>query len=145
MKSLLPPLVLIVFLPMRIAVPGIDVLCKALAPLHRRGVGEPKLLLGGVGSVRAYTADEDWFPRAVLAAASPLCAMSTLFMLHLDCLPDCRLRCVGGTIPPCVWIRHSPCNPNPLLIVNELVREPSKELKADRRPVACINNLLEKR
>ncbi len=44
---------------MRIAVPGIDVLCKALAPLHRRRVAEPELLLGGVGGVRAHAADKD--------------------------------------------------------------------------------------
>ena len=43
LKSLLPPLILIAHLPVRIAVPGVDVLCKALAPLHRRRVAEPEL------------------------------------------------------------------------------------------------------
>ena len=71
--------------------------------------------------------------------------MSTLFMLHLECLPDCRLRCVGGTIPPRVWIRRSPRNPNPLLIVDELVREPSKKLEAACCPVVCMDNLLLKK
>ncbi len=66
-------------------------------------------------------------------------------MLHLDCLPDCRLRCVGGTIPPRVYIRRGLRNPNPLLIVDELVREPSKELEAAPCPVVCADDLLEKK
>ncbi len=71
--------------------------------------------------------------------------MSTFFMLHLDCLPDCRLRCIGGTIPPRVCIRRSPRNPNPRLIVDQLILEPSKELKAAPRPVVCTDDLLEKK
>ena len=49
-------------------------------------------------------------------------------MLHLNCLLDFRLRCVDGTIPPRVWIRRSPRNLNPLLIVDELIHKSSKEL-----------------
>ena len=55
----LPPPILIVPLPVRFAVLEVDMLSEALAPLHRRGVAEPELLLGGVGGVRAHAADED--------------------------------------------------------------------------------------
>ena len=140
----LPP-VLIVSLPVCFAVLGVDMLSKALAPLHRRGVAEPELLLVGVGGVRTHAADKDRFPHAALAAASPLCAMSTLFMLHLECFPDCRLLCVGSTIPLRVWIRRSPRNPNPLLIVDKLVCKSSKELNAAPCPVVCADDLLEKK
>jgi hypothetical protein len=54
----LHPLVLIVLMCLGDMCLG-DVLGKALAPLHRRGVAEPGLLLGGVCGMHALIADID--------------------------------------------------------------------------------------
>jgi hypothetical protein len=54
-----PPLVLITPTPVHLTVLGVDVLGKALAPLHCSGVAEPELLLIWVSGVYAHAADED--------------------------------------------------------------------------------------
>jgi hypothetical protein len=57
-----PPPVLLLTVPS-------DVLGEAIAPIHRRVVAEPELLLCGIGCVRAHAADIDRVFRAALDAA----------------------------------------------------------------------------
>ncbi len=60
--------------------------------------------------------------------------------------PDRRRRCSGGIhAPPCILLRRCPRQANPLLVVDELIREPSKELKAAWCPVVRMDDLLEKK
>ena len=116
----------------------VDVLCEALVPLHR--LAEPELFLVGVGGVRALAADVDCLLRASFAATSSLRAMIPL-ALFLECLPDHRRRSRGDVLTR----RRSPRHATILLVVDELVRESSKELEAARRPVVCEDNLLKKK
>jgi hypothetical protein len=87
-----PPLVLVVPAPapvLLLTVPS-DVLGEAIAPLHRRVVAEPELLLRGVGCVRAHAADIDRVLRAALDAAPSLSMMSPVAVLEPKGLPDGR-------------------------------------------------------
>ncbi len=85
------PLVLIVFVclgNMSLA----NVLDKALAPLHQRGVAEPELLLGGIGGMCACATDIDRMLLAALASASSLnsmiillpCGLQQIVLLTID-------------------------------------------------------------
>ena len=86
-----PPLVLVVPAPpvLLLTVPS-DVLGEAIAPLHRRVVAEPDLLLRGVGCVRAHVADIDRVLRAALDAAPSLSMMSPVAVLEPKGPPDGR-------------------------------------------------------
>ena len=87
-----PPLVLVAPTPapvLLLTVPS-DVLGKAIAPLHRRVVAEPELLLRGVGCVRAHAADIDRVLRAALDAAPSLSMMSPVAVLEPKGPPDGR-------------------------------------------------------
>ena len=78
-----PPLVLVVPAPapvLLLTVPS-DVLGEAIAPLHRRVVAEPELLLRSVGCVRAHAADIDRVLRAALDAAPSLSMTSPVAVL----------------------------------------------------------------
>ena len=132
------PLILIVPTLVHLAVLGVDVLGEALAPLHR--LAEPELLLVGISGVGAHAADKDCLPCAVLAAVSPLPSMIllALFLVHP---PDHR-RCSRGVV---LTRCRSSCHARILLVVDELVRESSKELEAAHRPLVCMDNLLEKK
>ena len=63
---------------------------KAIAPLHRRMVAEPELLLRGIGCVRAHAADIDRVLRAALDAAPSLSMMSPVAVLEPKGPPDGR-------------------------------------------------------
>ena len=62
-----PPLVLVAPAPpvLFLTVPS-DVLGEAIAPLHRRVVAEPELLLHGIGCVRAHAADIECFVQPLM-------------------------------------------------------------------------------
>jgi hypothetical protein len=135
-----PPLIVIVPTLIRLAVLVLDVLGKALAPLRGCWVAEPELLLGGVGGVRAHAADKDCLLCAGFVFASPLRATIPLALL-LDCHPDHRRRGRGGILTR----RQSPRHATILLVIDELVRESSKELEAAHCPVVCADDLLKKK
>ena len=86
-----PPLILLAIVPAPIhfVVLVVNMLGKALAPLHR--LAEPELFLVGVGGVHALAADIDYLLQASFAAASSLPAFIPLALLPA-CLPDHR-RC----------------------------------------------------
>ncbi len=114
-----------------------DVLGKALAPLNCCWIAEPELLLCGICGVCARATDLGGYFIAILATAPPLHMMFPLAArLATSSLPDCW-RCYGGGICGCPRVLLCPCprQTNPLLIVNELVCESSKELKAACGPV----------
>ena len=140
-----PPLVLIVLMCLGGMCLG-DMLGKALAPLNCCGIAETGLLMGGVGGIRACAADVDGLLFVFLANAPPLRVMFPLAVgLATSSPPDCRRCCGDGVnLVPRFLIRHSPRQANPLLVVNELVHDSSKELEAACRPVVCRDNLLEK-
>ena len=124
-----------------------EVLGKALAPLNCRGIALPELLLCGVGGVCARAADVGGYFIAILATAPPLRMMFPLAARFATSnLPDCW-RCYGGDVCNCpnVLFCRCPRQTNPLLIVDELIRESSKELKAARCPVVCTDDLLVKK
>jgi len=121
-----------------LAVLGVELLGEALAPLHR--LAEPELFLVGVGGMRALAADVDCLLRASFAATSSLREMIPL-AFFLECLPDHRHHSRGNVLTH----RRSPRHATILLVVDELVRESSKELEAAHRPVVCADNLLEKK
>jgi hypothetical protein len=120
---------------------------KALASLRQRGVAEPELLLGGIGGMRTRAADVDRMLLAVLASAPSLNTVSPLAArLATNSPPDRRRRCSGGVHnPSCILFHRCPRQANPLLVVNELVCKPSKELEATCRPVVRMDDLLEKK
>jgi hypothetical protein len=126
-----------------------NVLGKALASLHQCGVAEPELLLGGVGGVHARAVDVDRMLLAVLASAPSLNTMSPLATwLVANSPPDSRRHCSGdihNPPPPLILFLGCPRQVNPLLVVDELVCKPSKELKAACSPVVPMDNLLEKK
>ena len=98
-----------------------DVLGEAITPLRRRRVAEPELLLCGV-------------------AALHLAALESKDAL------DRRRCCVGGVHdPPHVLFRRRPRHANPLVVVDELVRELAKEFKAAYHLVVRMDHLLEKK
>ncbi len=78
-----PPPVLLLTVPS-------DVLGEAIAPLHRRVVAEPELLLRGVGWLRAHAADIDRVLHAALDAAPSLSMMSPVAVLKPKGPPDGR-------------------------------------------------------
>ena len=86
-----PSLILLVIVPapIHLVVLVMDMLGKALAPLHR--LAEPELFLVGVGGVGALAADVDCLLRASFAAASSMPAFIPLALLPV-CLPDHRCR-----------------------------------------------------
>jgi hypothetical protein len=135
-----PPLILLIA-PIPLIVLVVDVLCEALAPLH--SLAEPELFLVGIGGVRALTADVDCLLRASFAAASSLPAFSPL-LLPLVLLPECLLNHRRHSRSGILTHRQSLSHATILLVVNELVRESSKELEAARRPLVCSDDLLKK-
>ena len=124
-----------------------NVLGKALTPLNCHGIAEPELLLGGVGGMRAPAADVDGLFLAFLATAPPMCMMFPLAAWLATSSPHDCWRCCSGGIRDCprFLFCRCPCQTNPLLIVDELVRKSPKELEAACHPVVCTDNLLVKK
>ena len=141
----IPPLVLFApALVLLLAVPR-DVLGEAIAPLHRRWVAEPELLLRDIGGMRAHAADVSRMLCAALDSAPSLIVAVHVAGLASNGPPD-RWCCCGGVVrDPPVLFCHCLRQTNPLLIVDKLVHESSKELEAAHHPVVCTDNLLVKK
>ena len=123
-----------------------DVLGEAITPPHRRRVAEPELLLCGISGVRAHAADINRMLRAALDAAPSLIAALHLAALESKGALDRRRCCVGGVHdPPHVLFRRHPRHANPLVVVDELVRDLAKEFEATYHLVVRMDHLLEKR
>ena len=74
-----------------------DMLGEAIAPLHRRWVAEPELLLHGIGGVRARAADVGRMLRAALDAAPSLIVAVQVAGLEWNGPPD-RWCCCSGVV-----------------------------------------------
>jgi hypothetical protein len=89
--------------------------------------------------VRAQAADERRLLIAVLALAPPLIVVLPIAtLLEVECHPHCWHRSGGHFVcilTRCGRSRHT----NPLLILNELVCERSKELEAACLLVVCMD------
>ena len=143
----IPPLVLVApAAPVLLLTVPSDVLGEAITPLRRRRVAEPELLLCGVGGVRAHAADINRMLRAALDAAPSLIVALHLAALESKGALDRRRCCVGGVHdPPNVLFCRRPHHANPLVVVDELVRELAKEFEAACLLVVRMDHLLKKR
>jgi hypothetical protein len=136
----IPPLVLVApTAPVLLLTVPSDVLGEAIIPLRRRRVAEPELLLCGVGGMRAHAADINIMLRAALDAAPSLIAA-----LHLAALES------KGALDPrpptsCSATACRPRHANPLVVVDELVRELAKEFEAACLLVVRMDHLLKKK
>jgi len=86
-----PPLVLVASAPVLLLTVPSNVLGKAIAPIHRRGVAEPELLLRGLGGggMRAGAANICMLC-AALDVAPSMSIMFPLAVLELKGPPDGR-------------------------------------------------------
>jgi len=109
------------------------------------GVAEPMLLLIRVRVVRAQAADESQLLLAVLAPTPPLIVgIPIATLLEAECHPH-RWRRSGGHFVCILTRRGRSCHANTLLILNELICEPSKELEAAYLLVVLVDHhLIEK-
>ena len=143
----IPPLVIVApAAPVLLLTVPSDVLGESITPLRRHRVAEPELLLCGIGGVRAHAADINRMLCAALDAAPSLSMMSPVAVLEPKGPPDGRRCCAGGVHdPPHVLFRRRPRHANPLIVVDELVRELAKEFKAAYHLVVRMDHLLEKK
>ncbi len=111
-----PPLFLPVFL--------LNVLSKALALLHSRGIVEPKLLLQSACFVRASAACVSCLLLASAAEAPSLSVMfSPGYLFEVKCPPNCR-HLNGGNGSGSLIHNGSSRHANSLLILDEFISNP---------------------
>ena len=137
-----PPLVLIVLVCLGGMCLG-NVLGKALAPLNCRGIAEPELLQQFICIMCAQAADVGCLLFAFAKEAPSLSVMSPLAVLEAMCLPYLR-HCGGGNGDGHLVHDGSLHCAHTLLVLDEIVRRPSKEFGVACCPVVCMNHLLEK-
>ncbi len=122
----------------------LDVLIKALAPLHRRGIAEPKLLLRSICFVHACAAHKGCLLLAIAVEAPSLSMMfPPTFLLEAKCPLQCR-RLDRGNGSGCLIHNGSLHRANTLLILDEFVSKSAKEFEADRCSVVGADHLMEK-